>query len=187
MQSLSVADGGPASATPSVPPSNAIEQQGSSKVEGLRLVKNGAAKLPREVLVDELQERANQGLCLVCQLKATHSSPTVSVVPMAFSSIARWLGAVPVERVIVTPNPKSFPVFCGHHHAIALKLLEEQLANAQLDHAEFARKKKEQWMVYTRFGMIEDMRGRERDILSDGQKKRKKQAPAALPSQSTGS
>jgi len=188
-QSQLAADGGPAS-TSIVPPPSVAEPLSSLKVESLRLVKQSVMKSPREALIDEMQERADVGVCLVCQSPARMPAPEVRVVPMAFSWLARWLGAIPVERIVIDPRPATGPLlFCVHHHAMALKQLDERVASCGLDQAEFSRKQNEAWRTYQRFGLIEEMRSREKEILADGQKKRKSKlsaVPAANQANGTG-
>jgi hypothetical protein len=117
-------------------------------------------------------------------------APEVRVVPMAFSWLARWLGAIPIERIVIEPRPTSSTMlFCAHHHAMALKQLDERVASCALDQAEFSRKQNDDWRTYQRFGLIEEMRLREKEILADGQKKRKTKLlalPAANQANGTG-
>ena len=80
-------------------------------------------------------------------------------------------------------------LFCAHHHAMALKQLDERVASCALDQAEFSRKQNDDWRTYQRFGLIEEMRLREKEILADGQKKRKTKLlalPAANQANGTG-
>lgn len=188
-QQASAVDGG-AATTSAEQSSSGVEPLSLSKVESLRLVKQASAKLPREALIEDLQERAEAGMCLVCSSTARMPAPEVRVVPMAFSWLARWLGAIPIERIVIEPRPTSSTMlFCAHHHAMALKQLDERVASCALDQAEFSRKQNDDWRTYQRFGLIEEMRLREKEILADGQKKRKTKLlalPAANQANGTG-
>lgn len=148
-------------------------------VEGLRVVRT--TKLPREALIDELRRRSTEGLCIVCQARASKPMPVREVKTLPFSSVIRWLGAVPRERVVIDPHPwtSSGPFcLCVVHHELAVKRMEAKVLEHQQEQAAFVARQRDEWMTFQRFGVLESLRDHEQVVMGHNGTKKRKGAPA---------
>lgn len=158
----------------------ALAQSGSASVpppspapaSELKIVKS-PSRSPREELQSLLAERCQQGLCIVCDAPATKPVPkTSSSEPWFEAWFGRKYGAIPQSRVVIDPSPATPPCLCHSHHEVAMRHLEEGIANMQFDRTRFLSEQREAWLTFQRYGLFERMLGEQRKRLLEG-------APAA--------
>lgn len=149
------------------PKSSASVPPVSSDMPELRVVRS-PTRSPREELQSLMAERCRRMECMVCGAPASKPSPRTKVVSDNLSWVARKFGAIPKITTIIEPEPKTPHCLCASHHEVALRHLEEGIAQMQFDQTRFLSEQREQWLTFQRYGMFERMLGEESKRLREG-------------------